>query len=51
LTGPGTSAPGSPLATARQTPNQIDLFFIDAAGGLDVMWVVDANAWEGPVPI
>jgi hypothetical protein len=41
--------PGAPIATARQTDNQIDLFFIDGNGVVNVMWVVDVGVWQGPV--
>ena len=41
--------PGQPLATARQTDHQIDLFFVDGRGVVNVMWVVDGGAWQGPV--
>jgi hypothetical protein len=41
--------PGAPLATAPQTNNQIDLFFINASGVVNVMWVVGVGAWQGPV--
>ena len=34
LTPPGTAAPGAPIATERQTGNQIDIFFVDNNGGL-----------------
>ena len=39
----------APIATARQTDNQIDLFFVDGNGVVNVMWVVDVGVWQGPV--
>jgi hypothetical protein len=49
LTGPGVGQPGQPMATARQTDNQIDVFFVDGNGVVNVMWVVDVGVWQGPV--
>ena len=46
---PNLLAPGQPLATARQTDNQIDVFFVDGNGVINVMWVVDGGGWSGPV--
>ena len=34
-----TGVAGAPLATAHQGSNQLDLFFFDSAGALNVMWV------------
>jgi hypothetical protein len=51
LTPLGTAAPGAPLATARQTDQQIDVFFADDNGTVNVMWVVDTGTWQGPVVI
>ena len=51
LTAPGTASAGAPLATARQTDSQIDLFFVDSNGGVNVMWVVGVGAWQGPLVI
>ena len=42
-------SPGSQIATARQTDQQIDIFFVDGNGAVNVMWVVDAGVWQGPV--
>jgi hypothetical protein len=33
----------------RQTDNQIDVFFVDPFGVLNVMWVNDGGPWQGPV--
>lgn len=41
--------PNSPLATARQTNNQLDLFFANRFGAVNVMWVIDSGTWQGPV--
>jgi hypothetical protein len=38
LTQRGTAVPNSPIATARQTDHQIDLFFVDGNGVVNVMW-------------
>ena len=51
LTGRGAAPPGAPLATARQLDNQIDVFFVDPNGVLNVMWVIDGGAWQGPAAI
>ena len=45
------SKPGFPLATERQTENQIDLFYVDNTGRVNVMWVVGTGPWQGPVPL
>jgi hypothetical protein len=37
LTPRGTASAGAPVASARQTGNQIHSFFVDNSGGLDVM--------------
>ena len=44
----GGGATLAPLATARQTDSQIDLFFVDNFGAVNVMWVVDGGVWQGP---
>jgi hypothetical protein len=33
------------IATARQTDNQIDIFFVDSNGAINAMWVVDVGVW------
>jgi hypothetical protein len=47
LTPRGTAVPGAPIATARQTEHQIDVFFVDGRGVVNVMWVVDVGVWQG----
>lgn len=42
---------GGQLASARQGPNQLDVFFIGEDGGLYVSWVVDGGIWQGPLRI
>lgn len=39
--------PGTPIAVARQGPNQWDAFLVNRAGGLEVYWV-GAGSWQGP---
>ncbi|WP_242281182.1 hypothetical protein [Bacillus cereus group sp. BfR-BA-01347] len=40
---------GSNLVTAHQTDEQLDLFFQDTSGRINVMWVVGTGNWQGPV--
>jgi uncharacterized membrane protein YccF (DUF307 family) len=50
LTLPNTAAPGAPVALHHQIgPHQLDAVFVDRNGAVNVMWVVDAGAWQGPV--
>ena len=50
LTPPNTAPPGTPVALHHQIgPQQLDAMFIDGNGVVNVMWVVDAGAWQGPV--
>ncbi|MGP4113941.1 hypothetical protein ACTWP5_23895 [Streptomyces sp. 4N509B] len=37
------------VALARQLDNQLDAVFVDRDGAVNVMWVVDAGVWQGPV--
>ncbi|WP_036640173.1 hypothetical protein, partial [Paenibacillus durus] len=46
-----TAYPGSSLATERQTENQIDTFYVDNQGRVNVMWVVGTGPWQGPVAL
>ena len=39
----------APLRDGAQTASQIDLFFVDGNGVVNVMWVVDGGVWQGPV--
>lgn len=39
------------LVTARQTNEQLDLFFIDADGAVNVMWAVGTGTWSGPLEL
>jgi hypothetical protein len=50
LTLPNTAPPGTPIALHHQTgPQQLDAVFVDGNGVVNVMWVVDAGVWQGPV--
>ena len=53
ITGPGHVAPGAAVATGPQydVPGQTDLFFVDGAGSVNVMWAVGGGIWQGPVAI
>jgi hypothetical protein len=39
------------LTAARQSDNQIDVFFIGHDGGLYVSWLVSGGIWQGPLRI
>src|SRR5207248_1204730 len=48
----GVAPPGAPVAASAQFGlAQTDVFFIDSGGGLNVAWVVEAWAWQGPLTI
>ncbi|KYG36567.1 hypothetical protein [Bacillus gaemokensis] len=52
LTAPYTSySTGMTLVTAHQTDEQLDLFFLDTSGRVNVMWVVGTGNWQGPIPL
>jgi hypothetical protein len=36
---------------ARGIPNQTDLWAVDKAGTLEVVWVQSAGIWQGPLAI
>jgi len=48
-----TFNPGCPLATSQQfgCNNQTDVFIVDKNGQLNVFWVNNAGAWNGPEKI
>jgi hypothetical protein len=50
ITPPGAASPTGGLSTARQTANQLDVFFVQAdgtnAGALMVTWVVGVGHWS-----
>ena len=49
LTPPNTAPPGAPVALENQIgPQQFDAVFVGRNGAVNVMWVVDAGAWQGP---
>jgi hypothetical protein len=48
----GIASPGCPLAASQQFGgNQTDLFLVDKNGQLNVFWVDNAGAWNGPEKI
>jgi hypothetical protein len=48
----GIANPGCPLTVSQQFGgNQIDVFLIDKNGQLNVFWVDNAGAWNGPEKI
>ncbi len=49
----GVFASGAPVAASNQfgLGNQTDVFAINTNGALNVSWVVNAGAWNGPAPI
>jgi hypothetical protein len=50
LTAPNIAPPGAPVALHHQGgPNQLDAVFVDNRGVVNVMWVIDAGPWQGPV--
>jgi len=50
LTPPNTAPPGAPVALHHQVgPHQLDALFVDRNGAVNVMWVIDGGAWQGPV--
>ena len=52
ISGVGAAAPGAPVAASAQFGlKQTDVFFADGIGALNVSWVVEAGAWEGPLRI
>ncbi len=45
----GKYSPGAPIAASQQIGlSQTDVFVVDKDGLLDVLWVVNADAWAGP---
>ncbi len=45
-------APGSDFAVSQQVGlNQTDVFEIDVNGNLDLFWVDNAGAWNGPLVV
>jgi hypothetical protein len=52
ISGVGAAPPGAPVAASAQFGlTQTDVFFADGIGALNVTWVVEAGAWQGPVRI
>jgi hypothetical protein len=53
ITAPGATRPGGALVATKPFGQyqQTDLLFVDANGAVNVMWVVDDGAWQGPAPI
>jgi hypothetical protein len=52
LTAQGTAAPGSPIATVYYPANdQLEAFFVDVSGALNVLYKVRNSVWSGPVAI
>ena len=52
LTKPGLAPAGSAVALAHQSSmDQLDAFFIDNTGTVNVMWTILENSWQGPVGI
>jgi hypothetical protein len=53
VTNVGLAPPGAGVASNHQTSNQLDVFFIDNNGILNVAWAVDGQgqSWNGPVGI
>src|SRR4051812_26213096 len=50
LTAPGAAPAGAPLVAFAQTPDQVDVAFVDRNGVVQVMWVTADNPeWQGPV--
>ena len=47
----GSAAPGQPLATARQSCIQMNLFFVDGNGAVNAMGVVDLDTWQKSIEI
>jgi hypothetical protein len=53
ITAPGFAAPGAHVAVSQQfgIANQTDVFVVDQAGRLQVVWVDGAGVWQGPLAI
>jgi len=52
LTGPGFAPAGAALTSAYYPLNeQLEVFFIDNAGAVDVLWKAQNGAWNSPVAI
>jgi hypothetical protein len=50
LTPLNTAPSGTPVTLHYQgSTNQLDALFVNGTGVVNVMWVVDAGAWQGPV--
>jgi hypothetical protein len=44
-------AVGSRLAFENQIGDQVDCVFVGIDGAVNVVWVTDGGAWQGPVPL
>ena len=52
LTAPGFTQPSACIGISHQTSiHQLDIFVPDSHGTLNVLWVADEGAWQGPVPL
>jgi len=53
ISAPGIAPPGSAVAASRQfgVSNQTDVFVIDNNGQLNVFWVQNTGAWNGPLKV
>lgn len=52
LTPPNVAPPGAQIALHHQVnQNQLDALFVDVNGAVNVMWVLGAGAWQGPVAL
>ncbi len=40
--------PGVPVASQRQTEDQVDVFAVDFTGALNVSWFIEGDRWHGP---
>jgi hypothetical protein len=52
ITPSGFASPGASIALQNQiSKNQLSAFLVDSTGALSVLWVINKDSWEGPVPI
>ncbi|MER5298651.1 hypothetical protein ABT039_04200 [Streptomyces lasiicapitis] len=56
ITAPYTAPNGgesglAPIVLARQTPDQLDAFFVGNNGAVNVLWVTGTGSWQGPAAI
>ncbi|MEV3986242.1 hypothetical protein [Nonomuraea sp. NPDC049758] len=51
ITPPGVAPPGGRIIAAKQTHDQLNVFFVANDGRLNVSWVTGIGSWQGPIAI